>query len=244
MSKKKMREEAAPAAEPKKDEQKAADASDAGHDVFSRFDPETCRSQDKELIKKMLVKHLGEEPNEEVMKHAHEAYMAACGSGMKQDEACETVGHAMKMAKIMHAHQAKQAESKDEAKPEDKEDAPKEAQVEEKKEAEEVKESAATPADEVIKLRGEVASLKESIKKRELLDYVDVKLAETKLPRAHTKTIKESLTACRSEAEVDQKITLFLEGFKAGSEAGVGLVESAEKTEGVKAGLSFADCVF
>ena len=31
-----------------------------------------------------------------------------------------------------------------------------------------MKESAATPADEVIKLRGEVASLKESIKKREL----------------------------------------------------------------------------
>lgn len=197
---------------------------------------------DKELIKKALVKHLGEEPNDEVMKHAHEAYMAASAHGMKQDEAMETVGHAMKMAKIMHAHQAKQAEAK--AKEDEAKACEDEAKKEAHKEEETHKESAAKPAeDELLKLRGEVASLKESIKKRDLADYMDAKLAETKLARTHTKTIKESLAACRSEAEVDQKIKLFLEGYKAGSESGTEWVAGAEKTEGVKAGVSFADCV-
>lgn len=215
-------------------------AADAQHDDAA---------QDKALIKQMLTQHLGEEPNEEVMKNADEAYMAACESGLKHEEACEHVAKAMKMAKIMAAHEGKKAEAdkaeapKAEEKPEckDGEECTKEEKA---KEAEEVKESAKPAEDsEIVRLRGENAALKETIRKRELSDTIDAKLAETKLPRSVTKTIRESLTACRSDAEVDQKLKLFLEGFKAGSESGQGWIEGAEKTENVKAGVSFADCI-
>jgi len=101
-------------------------------------------------------------------------------------------------------------------------------------------------ADKIIKLEGELASLREAAKKRELADYLDGKLAATKLPRSSTKVIKENCATARSEADVDRVIALFLEAYKHGAEGSNGLdwIAGAEKTTDVtQQGESFADCV-
>lgn len=204
---------------------------DPGHDDAAK---------DKDLIKQMLKKHLGdEEPGDAVVQSAHEAYQAAMKSGMEAEEAGDMVGKAMKCAKIMQAckpAEAKPEEAKDE---EPKEDSKMDAKGLVVTEGEEHKE-----ATSLLKLKGEIAALKESINKREVLDYVETKLSSSGVARSHTKTIRESLDACRSKAEVDQKIKMFLEGYKAGGEAGQGgLIVGHEKTGSVEAGVSFADCV-
>lgn len=241
MEKKEMeKKEAAPAAADKKDD-------GAGHaDVAS----------DKELMGKMLKKHLGEEPTEEVMSHANEAYQALCKGGASHEEACETAAHAMKAAKAMHM--CKEDEAKDEGKEKKEDESKKEASFDDKglnssgdDKGEQPKASfgdkGLNESAEVLKLKGEVAALREAAKKRELVDYVDNKLASTKIARASTKVIKESLLACRSEAEVDQKMAIYLEGYKHGAEGSddMAWIVGAEKTTNVEkaAGDSFADCV-
>ena len=187
------------------------------------------------------------------MKHACEAHMVACKGGMKADEAAETVGHAMKLAKMMSAHKGED-KKEEEPKAEDKKEGDDVAEAKfdakglDAKDEDKNEQPKATFGDKGLeeanlKLKGEVASLRESLKKVEVEKYVDTKLAATKLPRSHTKTIRESLATCRTEAEVDQKISLFLEGYKLGGEAdGLDWIVSAEKTTGVESGVSFADC--
>lgn len=193
---------------------------------------------DKELLGKMLKKHLGDDSvSEAVHGHASEAYEAAIKAGMGAEEAAEMVGQAMKCAKMMHA--AKQADDGEGKEDEAKEDAKFTPKGLVYAEGEEKKESAAS----MLKLRGELAALKESLRKKDLAEYVEAKLASSGLARVHTKTIRESLTACRSKTEVDNQIALFLEGYKAGGEAGSSWIVGHEKTEAVQSGVSFADCV-
>jgi len=210
-------------------------------------------AQDKELIKAMLDKHLGkdEEHGEEVMKHAHEMYQACKEAGMEDEDAEDHVGKAMKVAKVMGKKHAEKKEGEKHEAEVEKHEAEGEKHEAEKHEAEkheaEKKESekeAHKESAEVIRLKGELAAFKESNRKRELGEYLDQKLAATKLPREMTKVVRESLKDPKSKEQIDGTIAVFLEGVKAGGEASRELpwTVSAERTEAVAEGESFGDC--
>jgi hypothetical protein len=74
--------------------------------------------------------------------------------------------------------------------------------------------------EELAKIRGENAKLRESLKKRELQDYIEEKLSRSKMPRESTKKFKESLLRCRSKEEIDGLFEVFMEGYKQAGDRG------------------------
>jgi hypothetical protein len=211
---------------------------DGGHD-----DAE----QDKALIAKMLKKHLGDDATEEDMQSAQEAYEHLMkADGMKHDEAMKMAAGHMKLAKAMLAKKEaakKEAEEKKaEADKADKEDKMMDESAEEKKE-EGKKES------EFLRLKGEVASLREALRKQDVEKHLEKKLAQSGLPRTVTKAFKESIGQPKTEAEIDRALAIFMEGYKAtrGLSGALNFVHGNEKrvsavTES-NGKLSFADCV-
>ena len=206
-------------------------------------DEHADEEQDKKLILDMIKKHMGDDRgdmDEEESEAAHKACEAYIEMGMKQDEACEAAANAMKLAKHMAAKQAEaeKKESEDEAKHESEDEAKKESEDEAKKEA------------AAMKLEARIALLEAELKKRDMVVYLDKKLAESKLPRSVTDKIRAK--KLRSEKEVDEAIKIYVEAFK---EAGHTLggesravssifVTSAEKTPSVSAKgskISFTD---
>lgn len=202
--------------------------------------------QDKELIMDMIKKHMGDKDEDKDMDEeecgmAHEAYLAHREMGESEQDSALLAAKAMKLAKHMAAKQAEseKKESEDEAKHESEDEAEKhESEDEAKKES------------SVTRLEARIALLETEIKKRDLVVYVDKKLAESKLPRSVTDKIRAK--KLRSEKEVDEAIKIYVEAFK---EAGHTLggesraksnifVTSAEKTPSVApkgSKISFGD---
>lgn len=207
--------------------------------------------EDKDLIKKMMDKHLGADSqhDEADMSAVTEAYkMAKEGMGMEGEEAEKAACYSMKMAK--HAQGKKEAEEKKEA--EAKEAAAKEA--EEKKEGAAAQATTGVPslpkkeAEKVIALTAENAKLRESVKKFEVEKFLDKTLRESGLPMSATKEFRKLATACKSEKEITEKFQVFNEAYKlgGGEAGGFGFVITPEKeetdlSEQVKA-LTFEDC--
>lgn len=179
---------------PTKDDSKGDDkGDDDGHDDAGK---------DKELISKMLKKHLGDTADDaEVMKHAHEAYEAYKEMGYEDAEAMKCAGHAIKLAKHMASKTVpeEQTPGKADAMP------GKEAE----KHEDEKKESAS-----LLKAKGEILRLKESLKKYELTEILDKKLAALKESRKVTDLIRNSIKSLKSEAQIDEAISLIMEGYK------------------------------
>lgn len=212
--------------------------------------------QDKELIRKMIAEYLGEEmlDEEEVMKMAKEAYEAYREMGYEADKAMEAAGHAMKLAKHMSAkekQEAKEGEEKKEACEQDAKhvdvivDGDHNGEEEEKPEDEEkadAKESAT-----VLKLKAEVAALREQMRGITVERHLEQTLRESGLPRSVTAVFREHLGTPKTTKEIDEKFKLFLETYKAtkGSATdGLPFVVSTEKHErGGGADMSFADCL-
>lgn len=224
-------------------EDKKADESDDGAKDAGAGDEHKDKDEDVALIKKMLADHLGNDhaDNEETMKCAKHYMQAYEGMGYETKDAMKHACQAMKAAK--HAKEAMDGDSEKEKKEDDAaaaSPAPAASMggspaMEDKKEETNGKpddRSFGAPGlihitvgnkesnkmsleNENLKLKGEIAGLKEKLEKIELESYIDKKLKETKLPMAITKKFRET-EACskaRNQKEVDEKFALFMEGF-------------------------------
>lgn len=195
--------------------------------------------QDAILIKQMLDKYLGDEEHpEELAKQAKEAYEAAMGEGgMKSEEAMEMVGQAMKCARMM---KKKEAAAKEAAEKKEGEEKSVEASSEEA-----AKEGKAMESD-VLKLKAENATLKESLAAIALEKYMDEKLAATKLDRKVTKAFREAAGKIKNKEDFEQKLAIFVKAREAVSGEVDGAswftTEKAIPSEGGSA-FSLEDCV-
>jgi hypothetical protein len=228
--------EAVGAETPAQGGEEEAPAADAAH---------ADAAQDKELIKKMIAKHMGDgggfdEADEAACEAAHKM---ACEAGMEGEEAEKAACYSMKLAK--HAKGKMEAEAM---------------------EAEEKKESGAaelTPpvhgvspgkpgpigkeAEAVVKLTAENTKLRESLKKFELEKALDKTLRESGLPMSATKEFRKLVVGCKSEKEISEKFQVFSEAYKlgGGEAGGLAFVITPEKQEtefGSSNALSFEDC--
>ena len=211
-----------------------ADDGKQGHDDAAK---------DEELFNQLLKKYMGEssESDPALEGMVKEAYGVAKEAGMGDDEAMKNaVGYA-KMAKVMGEKKAKEAEA--EAKKAEEACPPPEDKKEASADGEAKKESASPKDAEIMKLKGELASLKEKLTKIEIESYLDEKLAETKLRREHTKQIREAIGPVKSREQVDGAIKNFMAGYKARGEASdLGLTIEVEKVGERESGISFSDC--
>jgi hypothetical protein len=181
--------------------------------------------QDIELIKKMLVKYMGDGeygPSEEECGVAKEAIEAYKEMGMDQKEAEEAAVHAVKLAKHMAKKGLSGAPSEPPAAPGE--------QPQQQEESEEVEESGDQPSpdklkdekqieamrQENLKLKGELASFKEAARKGELETYLEQKMAKTKMPTSVTKGFKESVKDLKSKEQIDASWEIYSAGIKAG----------------------------
>lgn len=195
---------------------------------------------DKELIMKMLKKQglLGDDADEEECKEAMEAgghYMAAFKKQGHESEAAAThAAAAMKAAADVHA--AMHPPAKDD----DADDKDGDKDGDEKPAKESHKEAKA-----MLKLEGEVASLRESVRKYEIREHLETKLKESKLPTSVTKRFREAVANAKSIKEIDEKFNLFLEGFKLAGDAGfvTSIEKGTLKESNNKAASSLDDCV-
>lgn len=194
------------------------------------------QAQDAELIKSMLDKYLGQEEHpEELMTQAKEAHQAAMESGLKSEEASEMVGQSLKCARIMNKKEAATQEAVGEKKPEGEE---------KKEETKESQEAAPKESAELLRLKGENASLKETIAKGELEKHIDEALQKSGLPRTLTKSLREA--KYRGKEDFDRAYSLFNEGYKGGRGETDDLAwVGHEKVPAVQGGqaLDLSDCV-
>lgn len=214
-------------------EQPAGDATAAGHDDAAA---------DTELFKKLLAKHLGTEADglDEAAQGLHkEAYEAAKELGMDEAEAMKCAAGYAKIAKHMSGKKGEEAPV--EEKPEEALEAVEAVEAVEPVEAVEAAET--KESAETLKLRGENAKLKESIRARDLVDFMDKKLAESGLSRENTKKIRESIGTPKSEKDIERAIDGFMSGYNARGESGpVDFVLNVEKVGERSEGFSLADC--
>lgn len=212
--------------------------------------------QDKELIKKMLKKHLGDEHSSEGdMQAAMEAYEYHQAEGAESESAAEKAAESVKCAKHMAAKQAKKEADGGKDKKDDEEEESTETDKEsQESEADDKKEKNKESAvnDEVIKLRGQVARLLESDRENKLEKHLESLLSKGKLPRSATKTFRESIKGAKSVDEINRAWKLFQEGYRLRGEAedrslSVDTEKNVESDGGEESGSGsgegFGDCV-
>lgn len=207
---------------------KEADADgDAGH---------ADADQDKELVAKMLKKHLGDDSDDHDMKQAHQAYeYMKQAHGYDAHEAAKHAAEAIKMAKHMAAKHAEAKHDDADKKESSKVNPEGGLDVSESK-------GDKTMEAEIVRLKGQVAFLEAKARKSEIETYVEEKCRKSGLPTSITKAFKETIAAPKSKEEVDYLFNIFCEGKK--TSAGGEVFLSAEKTTiggGKTAGL--ADCL-
>lgn len=176
--------------------------------------------QDKALFAKMIKQYLGKDdasPEEmEAAKHAYEAHKEA---GMEAHEAYEAAGKHLKMAmaigkKMAQAHETHESEAHETHESEAHEN--EESECNDKKEAEKNKEK--KESYRVAQLAGEVAKMRESIRRYELRDYLDAKLKACGESNGVTKKFREALGVPMSKKHIDDTWNVFMKAFKAGQE--------------------------
>lgn len=203
--------------------------------------------QDKELIGKMMKKHLGDKSSPEDEKECHEAYEGYKEMGMEGEEAMKQAANHTKMMKMKKEKKAKESEAEaEESESTENTEATEthESEDGDKEEKTEKKES------EVVKLSGRVAFLERELKTERLAKYVDKKLAESGHGRAITDKFRKAVGALRDEKDFDAKWKVFESGMSEGAtERGESFtfVTGAEKvnptaSEATEA-FSAADCV-
>lgn len=231
----------------KKEGDAPAPKSDGGGDDSGDGDAD----DDQDLIKKMLLKYLGDGHDEATHSMAKEAYEAYKEMGMDENEAMKSAGNSMKLAK--HMAGKKPADGAAAPAPsvpagQAPASAPQEAapaQSDPSKLAAEAKKE----SDKVLSLTAENAKLKERIKKAELVGCegaLDKILRESKLPMAVTKKFRECLGDATSEQEIKDKFKIFQEAYSVRGEADVlSGFTLPEKTTTLResGGLDLSDCV-
>lgn len=224
---------------------KGVEAEDEGADQGDAKDDHADADQDKELIKKMVKDHLGDEhaEDEAVLKHAKGVYEAMKKEGYEGDEAVKHAGAMMKCAKRMHAESEESKEDESESDESEKESEKKETEKKENEKKESARE---------LKLVGENARLIKENKTLKLAAYLDKKLKETAQPNEITKKMRDLIGEPRDEKHIDTSIKLFMEGFGAkpkdgSSDAGEDnflMTEKAVKAIAEGEGAAdFSDCI-
>lgn len=211
-------------------------------------------AQDEQLFAQMIKKYLGKDGGEmsdeeaEAAKHAVEAHKEA---GMEGAEAYEAAGKHMQMAMAIGKKMAgKKEESTEESEEahegEEGECGHKEGQTPppSPKSSEGKKESM-----KIAALSGEVAKLRESVKKYELKDYLDKKMAESGKSNLVTKKFRETLGVPKSKDQIDSTWKVFVSAFEAGAEevgSDDGLFvekQSYRESSGSSKSAGFSDCL-
>lgn len=206
-----------------KNKNRESDPSKDGGGADGKGGGDADQAKDGELIKAMLKKHAGvDNPDEEAMKMAKDMYEACVGGGMKKEEAAESVGHSMKVAKILGDKKAKEAEEAgkagdanvaSEATDGDADDKKKESDQKDAEGKQQMKET-------IISLQAKVARLEESNKKVELVEYLDGVLEKSKLPFSATDKLRESIGDLKSKEQIDRDLKIFTEAYNANGVAG------------------------
>lgn len=229
--------------------QKESDGEKDGQGADGMSGDHQDADQDEELIKSMLKKYLGDGFSDEDHAMAKEAIQM--GKEMypeNEQEAMKCAGYNMKMAKHMQAKM-----KQDEAQPAPQQ-APQEAGAKTPvgdagavPKKDQVSESDRGLRDQVVRLTGENARLKNELETLKLSDFVEKMLKESHLPMVATKKFRETIKGIKSQKEITDKFEIFREAYTAGSMAdGLGFVVNAEKTLELSetgSGGDFSDCV-
>ena len=191
-------------------------------------------AQDKALIIDMIKKHLGDgaDASPEESSAMEATHKELCEMGYSEEEASKMAAAFHKLGKKKKEAEAKAHEEK----------AHKEGEVpgDEKLPIEAKKESA-----KIVELQGRLAFLESKLKAVDMEKYIDKKLAETKLPRAATDKLRESLKDVKTEKQFDQMLAIFLNGYNAKPETETlfGFMTEKNTATATDAELSFADCL-
>jgi hypothetical protein len=197
--------------------------------------------QDKALIAQMIKKHMGKgddsggDVEESDMEAAHEAYEHFSKERkMEADDAAKHAAEAVMCSKaMMKKKESKQADADGDDDGDEKDGEKKQPpKKEEAKESEEAHKESADLRKENLRLKGELQALKEADRKREVAAYLEEKLMKSGLPRAVTKSFRESVKGPKTKEEVDALLGVFMEGYKATRSetgSGIGFSLSTEK---------------
>jgi hypothetical protein len=201
------------------------------------------KDQDVELVKKMMKQYLGdkEQVSEEEAAVVKEAYEAHREMGHKEEEAmgkaCEFMKTARHLASKKKESECRQAEAEAESKKREEES---------KKEAEAME--SAKVKEAYIKLKGENASLRESLKKVDVVSEIEKVCRESKRSNSITKEFKDLAKDCKSVEEVNRAWKLFerglssIQGESHFQESIIAPEKLAFRSEG-SSGLNLAGCV-
>lgn len=228
-------------------------------------------AQDMALIKQMMAKYLGGDAvADEEAAIVKEAYEAHKEMGLKDDEAGSKACEYLKASKHMAAKReaaaqqeaAKEASAGSESCSDDKKnEADKSVESKETAKESSVKKESAAPAkseieklkEENAKLAGELASFRESDKKKSVQSHVEKLCKESKLTQTVTASFKKLVESAKSVEEVDKTWAVFQEGYrskKSTAEGGLdfgNMVIESEKTSFIESasgsGVNFGACV-
>ncbi len=187
------------------------------------------------MIQQYLGKDQADPEEMEAAKHAYEAHKE---TGMEHEAAYEAAGKHLKMAMAIghKMAQCKQSEGESEESESESESEAEESESESESHHEaNTSEPPAKPGKKgtpsptggamekkkesmVIQLSGEVAKLRESVKKYELRDHLDKKLRESGKSNIFTKKFREALGAPKSTAHIDEMWQIFVKAADAGAE--------------------------
>lgn len=210
---------------------------------------------DEEVIKKMIKNELSEMglgDDDKTADMAMEMYQGYREGGMDDEDSMKHMRKAVEMGKrIAEKHMGDDEEHKENDDHDDDEKKENDDEDEMKK-----KESAKKSNNDrlyllekqVVKLSAENSVLKGSVTKRDLGDYLDKKLKESKMPRSITKSFRETIGEVRSRKELDEKWKLFSEAYnQAVKEKNAGYQldgkgYGADGGEADEGSMNFSDC--
>lgn len=160
--------------------------------------------QDKQLMKKMIKKHMGDDSDDGDVDAAHEAYENYKEMGMEHDQAMKHASAHVKVEKM-------KASKKETAPPVGgaKQDG---AEAHKEKSA---CEDAGVKEAEIMKLAGRVAFLETENKKMELDRLMERTFSESKLPHSATKLFKEKAGEIKTKEEFTKLWNIFKEATQA-----------------------------
>lgn len=223
--------------EMKKPEEMKSEAAPPVEETVETVEQTDDVGQDAKLLLDLIKKYMGDDSegmDEAADAAAKEAYEAYCEMGLGKDEAMKAAAQAMKLAKHMAA---KEMAKETEEKPDE--------QLEEKPE-EEVKESKA----DIVKLTARISFLERELAKREMAEFLDEKLAESKLGRAETDKIRDLIGEPKNKTEIEKTIKVFKEAFgmaggesKPSKKVSIFVTETEKQSAGTKPKVNFSDCI-
>lgn len=198
-------------------------------------------SQDKELIKSMIAKHLGDGSEEGTMETALAMHQAYSEMGYNKDKACEYAAHSAKMAghvaKKKHETESEESESEETTESEEtKEESLAIADDGDKKESQK-------PNEEVTKLLAKNAALASRIDDLERDRVLERSLSESNLPESAQKLFRESVEKVKNAEDIKKQFKLFSEAYKHAKESKSDGLTTEKVTLAGDDTVSFADCV-